>query len=163
MCMHTHKEFFSSYELWKYTFFVCLFGVSISRRAEKTSRESSSRTQWSGLLVLDSESVSSLVMSEFANPWTVACQAPLSMGFSRQEYWPRVRFPSLGDLPYPGIKTRSPELRVDSLPSEPNVDIANCLFKMVMLGLKFLFFSISDFLIVWSWGGKIHIAQNSPP
>ena len=43
----------------------------------------------------------------FATLWTVACQAPLSMGFSRQEYWGGLRFPSLGDLPHPGIEPRS--------------------------------------------------------
>ena len=42
-------------------------------------------------------------------PWTVACQAPLSMGFSRQEYWSGLPFPSPGDLPNPGIKFTSPE------------------------------------------------------
>ena len=42
-----------------------------------------------------------------ATPWTVACQAPLSMGFSRQEYWSGVPFPSLGDLPDPGINPAS--------------------------------------------------------
>ena len=51
--------------------------------------------------------------------WTVACQAPLSMGFSRQEYWSVLSFPSLGDLPDPGIELRSPALQADSLPSEP--------------------------------------------
>ena len=40
----------------------------------------------------------------FATPWTVACQAPLSMGFHRQEYWSRVPFPPPGDLPDPGIQ-----------------------------------------------------------
>src|SRR5574337_648274 len=40
----------------------------------------------------------------FATPWTVACQAPLSTGFSRQEYWSGLPFPSPGDLPDPGIK-----------------------------------------------------------
>ena len=40
----------------------------------------------------------------FATPWTVACQAPLSMGFPRQEYWSGLPFPSPGDLPDPGIK-----------------------------------------------------------
>ena len=40
-------------------------------------------------------------------PWTVACQAPLSMGFSRQEYWSGLSFPSLGDLPDPGIEPMS--------------------------------------------------------
>ena len=43
-------------------------------------------------------------------PWTVACQAPLSMGFSRQEYWSRLTFLSPGDIPDPGIKPMSPAL-----------------------------------------------------
>ena len=51
-------------------------------------------------------------------PWTVACQAPLSMGFSRQEYWSRLPFPSPGDLPNPGIEPGSPALQADSLPNE---------------------------------------------
>ena len=51
-------------------------------------------------------------------PWTVACQAPLSMGFSRQEYWSGLPFPSAGDLPDPGIKPRSPALQAGSLPTE---------------------------------------------
>ena len=54
-----------------------------------------------------------------ATPWTVACQAPLSMEFSRQEYWSGLPFPSPGDIPNPGIKYRSPALKTDSLPSEP--------------------------------------------
>ena len=53
-----------------------------------------------------------------ATPWTVAHQAPLSMGFSRQEYWSGLPFPSPGDLPNPGIKPRSPALQADSLPTE---------------------------------------------
>ena len=44
----------------------------------------------------------------FATPWTIAQQASLSMGFSRQEYWSGLPFPSLGDLPNPGIKSRYP-------------------------------------------------------
>ena len=48
-------------------------------------------------------------------PWTVACQAPLSMGFSRQEYWSGLPFPSPGDLPDPGVKPGSPALQADSL------------------------------------------------
>ena len=51
--------------------------------------------------------------------WSVARQAPLSMEFSRQEYWSGMPFPSLGDLPDPGIEPGSPELQADSLPSEP--------------------------------------------
>ena len=51
--------------------------------------------------------------------WTVARQAPLSIGFSRQEYWTRLPFPSPGDLPNRGIEPGSPRLQADSLPSEP--------------------------------------------
>ena len=50
-------------------------------------------------------------------PWTVARQAPLSMGFSRQEYWSGLPFPSAGDFPNPGIEARSPALQADSLPT----------------------------------------------
>ena len=52
-------------------------------------------------------------------PWTVALQAHLSLGFSRQEYWSGLPFPSPGDHPNPGIKPRSPALKSDSLPYEP--------------------------------------------
>ena len=55
----------------------------------------------------------------FATPWIAVLQAPLSMGFSRQEYWSGLPCPPPGDLPNPGIKLRSPTLQVDSLPSEP--------------------------------------------
>ena len=55
----------------------------------------------------------------FATPWTVAYQVPPSMGFSRQEYWSVLPFPSPGDLPNPGIEPRSPTLRADALPSQP--------------------------------------------
>ena len=58
-------------------------------------------------------------MSDSATPWTVADQAPLSMEFSRQEYWSGLLFPSPGDLPYPGIEPRSPTLQADPLISEP--------------------------------------------
>ena len=56
----------------------------------------------------------------FAAPWTLAYQAPLSMGFSRQEYWSGLPFPSPGDLPKPGIEPRSPTLQGDALSSEPS-------------------------------------------
>ena len=52
-------------------------------------------------------------------PWTVARQAPLSMGISRQECWSGLPFPSPGHLPDPGIEPGSPALRADALPSEP--------------------------------------------
>ena len=55
----------------------------------------------------------------FAIPWTIAYQAPLSMRFSRQEYWSGLPFPSPGFLPNPGIKPISLALQTDDLPSEP--------------------------------------------
>ena len=66
-----------------------------------------------GVCVCDS------VMSNSAIPWTVAHQAPLSMGFSRQESWSGSPFSSPGDLSDPGIKAGSPALHVESLLSEP--------------------------------------------
>ena len=54
----------------------------------------------------------------FATPWSVAYQAPPSMGFSREEYWSGLPFPSPGDLPDPGIEPGSPALRADALHSE---------------------------------------------
>ena len=68
----------------------------------------------------------------FATPWTVACQAPLSMGFSRQEYRSGLPFPSPGDLPGPGIEHGSPELQAVSLPSE----LPGKLFESDYLSLK---------------------------
>ena len=64
------------------------------------------------------------VVSDCVAPWIIACQAPhsqnpLSMGFSRQEYWSGLPFPSPEDLPNPGIKPRSPTLQADALTSEP--------------------------------------------
>ena len=65
------------------------------------------------------ESVSGSVVSDSVPPWTVVHQAPLSVEFSRPEYWSELPFPSPGDLPDPGIEPRSPALQVDSLPAEP--------------------------------------------
>ena len=62
--------------------------------------------------------VSCLVVSDSANPWTVAHQASLFMEFSRQEYWSGLPFPSPEELPHPGIKPWSPASQADSLPFE---------------------------------------------
>ena len=60
------------------------------------------------------------VMSDiFGTLWTITHQAPLSMGFSRQEYWSGLPCPPPGDLHNPGIEPRSPALQEDSLPVEP--------------------------------------------
>ena len=64
----------------------------------------------------------SVVSDSFATPWTVALQAPLSLRFSRQEYWSGLPFPLPGDLPDPGIEPMSPvspASQADSLVSEP--------------------------------------------
>ena len=84
----------------------------------------------------------------FATPWTVAYQASPSMGFSRQEYWSGLPFPSPGDLPYPGIEPGSPAWEADALTSEPpgkqwpikNYKLMDfCMFKSVN----------SDFYLFW--------------
>ena len=82
-------------------------------------------------------SVSLWVMSNSAIPWTVALQAPLPMGFSRQEYWSGQSFPSPGDPLDPRIKPGSPEWQADSLPSEATRDA---------LGFKYSIL-ISDFQV----------------
>ena len=71
----------------------------------------------------------------FATQWTIAHQAPSSMGVSRQEYWSGLPFPSPRDLPDPGIEPRSPSLQADALTSEPpgklyikTVDYVNYLY-----------------------------------
>ena len=66
-----------------------------------------------GFVVLVAKSCPTLV-----TPWTVACQAPLSVGFSEQEYWSGLPFSSPGDLPDPGVKPGSPALQADNLLTE---------------------------------------------
>ena len=61
----------------------------------------------------------------FVTPWTGAYQAPLSMGFSRQEYWSGFPFPPPGDIPDPVIKPGSPALQADSLPPESPGKLTN--------------------------------------
>ena len=62
----------------------------------------------------------------FMTPWTVAYQAPPSMGFSRQEYWSGLPFPSPEDLPDPAIELGSPTLQADALLSEPHLQKYMC-------------------------------------
>ena len=61
----------------------------------------------------------------FMTPWTAACQTPLSLGLSRQEYWSGLLFPSPGDLLEPGIEPRCPTLQAASLSSEPTQLVKN--------------------------------------
>ena len=59
------------------------------------------------------------VAKSFVSPWTVACHAPLSMGFSRQQYWSAVPFPSPRDLPDPGSEPASPAFASRFFTTEP--------------------------------------------
>ena len=68
-------------------------------------------------LIYNESEVAQLCLT-LATPRPVACQAPLSMGFPRQEYGSGLTFPSPGDLPDTGIKPRSPALQADSLPTK---------------------------------------------
>ena len=80
-------------------------------------------------------------------PWTVAYQVPPSMGFSRQEYWSGLPFPSPGDLPNPGTKPGSPALQRDALPSEPPGPSFNSqqdLAAMVLMSVHPAFLLISS-------------------
>ena len=75
--------------------------------------------QLASLLTLSVKMKSLSRVRLFATPQTVAYQAPPSQGFSRQEYWSGLPFPSPADLPNPGIEPKSPALQTDALPSEP--------------------------------------------
>ena len=74
-------------------------------------------------------------------PGTVALQAPLSMGFSRQEHWSGLPCPPPGGLPNPGIEPGSPKLQVDSLPSEPLGKLIVCTWGLVIP-------------TTWLWAGR---------
>ena len=84
----------------------------------------------------------------FVTPWTIAYQAPPSVGFSRQEYRSGLLFPSPGDLPNPGIEPGSPALQADALPSECKCISYRSLFQInlvqyIGLARKFRFFVTS--------------------
>ena len=94
----------------------------------------------------------------FVTPWAVAHQGPLSMGFSRQEYWSGLPFPSPGDLPHPGIEPRSPALQANSLPSElpgkPNLSFCGWLFPFSVLSSGFIHVvALVDFCLLLSLNG----------
>ena len=78
----------------------------------------------------------------FVNPWTLAHQAPLSMGCSRQEYWSGLPFPSPGDLPDPGIEPRSPALQADSLLSHREDLIYSCNRDFIIHQISMSFFTL---------------------
>ena len=90
-------------------------GVTSARPCPRTSALPATAAQPPAPATSESRSVR---VSLFVTRWTVAYLAPLSMGFSRQEYWRGSLFPCPGDLPNPGIESQSPALQTDSLYSE---------------------------------------------
>ena len=78
------------------------------------------------------------VLSDSVTPWTVARQAPLSLGFSRQEYWSELPFPSPGDLPIPGIKPTSHAFEGRFFFAEPSGKPQEVNRGPIMQGLKLL-------------------------
>ena len=89
----------------------------------------------------------------FTTPWTAACQVPLSMGFSRQEYWSGQPCPSPGDLPGPGIEPGSPELQADSLPSEPPGEPQGHYPEWEKVSLRKVTYSMIP--CIWHWEGLL--------
>ena len=92
----------------------CLKNPIDKRAWRATAYESQKRHDWATKhkCICSYESVSCSVKADSVTPWTVARQAPLSMVFSRKNYWSGLPFPSLGDLPNPGMETVSTALAV---------------------------------------------------
>ena len=91
----------------------------------------------------------------FPTPWTIVCQAPLSLGFSRQEYWSELPFPPPGDLPYPGIKPMSPEspaladgVFTTKPPGKSRSNMINCVVNKFALEIMIDIFSSRKFIRV---------------
>ena len=97
------------YSLWRYS----VHGILQARTLEWAAISFSNAGKWK----VKVKSLSCVWL--LATPWTAAHQAPPSMGFSRQEYWSGLPFPSPGDLPHPGMEPGSPALQADSLPTKP--------------------------------------------
>ena len=86
---------------------------------QKILQDTEERAAMKGIRVCHGDLVTKSCLT-LLTPWTIAHQAPLSMGFPRQEHWSGLPFPSPGDLPNPGIEPRSPPaLQADSLLTEP--------------------------------------------
>ena len=90
-------------------------------------------------LVLNFGDLVAKLCPTLVTPWTVSRKAPLSMGFSRQEYWSGLPLPSLGDLPYPGIEPWSPELKADFLLTELSEALVLHFTSSYLIKLNILF------------------------
>ena len=89
----------------------------------------------------------------FVTPWTIACQAPLSVEFSRQEYWSRLPFPSLGYRPTSGIEHTSAALAGGFFTTEPSLDIAKYKNNYIPMSQMSLGFNLH------SAPGKINLTE----
>ena len=121
--MHRKMGFlreFKIYEKIKCSFCILISQYTIWPRKNIISLMSTEGRFWSQAMFAWAYMVSRFnLVPHFLTPWTIAQQAPLTMRFSRQEYWSGLPRPSSGDLPHPGIKPGSSILQVESLPSEP--------------------------------------------
>ena len=96
--------------------------IGISKLSQDRKRNWATKTCWNSYQEGLAASVKVKSLSRvrvFATPWKVTYEAPRSVGFSRQDYWSGLPFPSPGDSPNPEIKPRSPALQTGALPSEP--------------------------------------------
>ena len=84
----------------------------------------------------------------FVTPWTVAYQAPLSMEFSREEYWSGLLFPSVGDLPDPGIEPRSPTLQAMLYHLSHQGSMLKHLYTLLVLSSSLPHHFMVDFLLL---------------
>ena len=87
----------------------------------------------------------------FATLWTAAHQASLSIGFSRQEYWSGLPFPSPGDLPDPGVEHKPPALQVNSLSLSHLGSPSICLDYYYFKKYLFIWLHLSCGLPKWRW------------
>ena len=109
--MHTHTHIHTYIHIYIYIYIYICDCIKKIRKTNKTDNTITSVIR--GYLCLLPFTLCAWLLSHvwlFATPWTVAQQAPLSMGFSRQEYWSGLPCPPPGDLPVPGIEPRSPRI-----------------------------------------------------
>ena len=121
MALSGRARLFFFFSHWPLLYQEAYTSLLASSTREQTEGEPQSSSTWKENHITEnwSEVKSLSCVCLFATTWTVAYQALLSLGFSRQEYWSRLPFPSPGDLPNPVIKLESPVLQADALPSEP--------------------------------------------
>ena len=146
---------------------MCVWGtymcVCVCVCVRERERERERMCVWERERERETESACVCVCFDSATPWTTVCQAPLSMGFLKQEYCSGLPFSTWGDLPNPGIKPSSPALQADSLllSSQGSPSIHNW---RKCISYKTKFFKSSNFLqshVLFSETHKISITEMS--